>query len=66
MRSDYINTDTISHLLWALQPANRLVCEVALQTGWRIDDILELKTADIAEAKNKRRHGVTITEQKIT
>ena len=64
MRSDYINTDTISHLLWALQPANRLVCEVALQTGWRIDDILELKTADIAEAKNKRRHGVTITEQK--
>lgn len=64
MRSDYINTDTISHILWALQPANRLVCEVALETGWRVDDILELKTSDVVASKNKKRHALSITEKK--
>ena len=64
MRSDYVNTDTISHLLWALMPANRLVCELALQTGWRVNDILELKTEQLDASLKKTKHTVTITEAK--
>jgi integrase len=63
-RSDYINNDTVSHILWALQPANRLVCEVCLQTGWRVDDVLNIRTEDIKKAKQKKRRALTITEAK--
>lgn len=51
-------------MLWALQPPNKLVCEVALQTGWRIDDILSLTTEQLQKALKKKRCSVTITEQK--
>ena len=64
MRSDYISDDTISHLLWALTPADKLICEIALETGWRISDILDLKTMDIIKALSKKRTSLTITEQK--
>ena len=64
MRSDYISDDTISHLLWALTPADKLICEIALETGWRISDILELKTMDIIKALSKKRTSLTIIEQK--
>ena len=64
IRTDYIRTDSIGALLWALQPANSLVCKVALETGWRIDDILQLKTEQIKHCKNKKRHTLTIIESK--
>ena len=51
-------------MIWALQPANKLVCEVALQTGWRIADILSLTTEQLQKASHKKRCSVTITEQK--
>lgn len=64
MRSDYINNDTVSHILWSLSYANKLICEIALETGWRIDDILNLKTNEIENALKKKRPCITIIEQK--
>lgn len=64
VRADYINTDTVSHILWALAPANSLVCEVALQTGWRVDDVLNLKTEQLKKAKDYKRPCVSIVEKK--
>ncbi len=64
IRSDYIKTDVVSVLLWALTPSNRLVCEIALQTGWRVSDILCIKTVDMKNAYKKKRCTITITEQK--
>lgn len=64
IRSDYIRTDTISVLLWALQPPNRLCCELSLETGWRVEDCLKLTTDELRAAAQKKRHCITITEQK--
>lgn len=64
MRTDYISTDTLSHLLWALQPANKLIIEVCLNTGWRIDDVLNLKTQDIIKALSLSRPTLYIVEKK--
>lgn len=47
-----------------LTPENALVCELALQTGWRIDDCLRLRSEDLKKSKNKAQHYVTITEEK--
>lgn len=58
MRTDYIDKDTISHIIFGLCPANRLVCKVALETGLRIGDVLSIKTADL------KKSSFTITEQK--
>ena len=64
VRSDYIQTDTISHLLWALMPCDKIICEVALATGWRIDDILNIKTEQVVKALKKKRPSITIIEKK--
>ena len=64
MRTDYVDTDTLSHLLWALTPADKLICEVALVTGWRVSDILNLRTVDLREALKKKRCSLLITEMK--
>ena len=58
MRSDFVDSDVIGHILYALTPENKLVCKVALETGLRVGDILELKTADLY------KQSFTITEQK--
>ncbi len=63
IRSDYIQNDTVGVLLWALQPENRLACEVALQTGWRIDDVLNL-TKEQVEAALEKKNRLTVTEAK--
>lgn len=63
IRSDYVKSDTVGVLLWALQPANRLACEVALQTGWRIDDVLALKSDDVRKALDGKR-SISIKEAK--
>lgn len=64
MRSDYVNTETLSHLLWALQPVDKLVCELCLQTGWRIDDVLQLRTEQLRHALQLKRPALCITEMK--
>ena len=64
IRSDFIDSNTISHILWALTPANRLVCEVCLHTGWRVDDVLNITTGQINEALNKNKATIKITEKK--
>lgn len=58
MKTDFINNDILGHLLYALTPANKLVCIVALETGLRIGDILALKTSDL------KKGSFTVTEQK--
>lgn len=64
MRSDYIKTDEIGALLWALREPNSLVCELVLQTGWRIDDVLSLKRCELDRALALKRPTLTITEKK--
>ena len=44
MRSEYMPKGEIQHILAALQPLNRLACEISLFTGIRINDVLSLKT----------------------
>lgn len=64
MRTDYIQTDTVGVLLWALQPCDKLICELMLETGWRVDDVLNLRTDEIQVALNKKRTCLSIIEQK--
>ena len=48
----------IVHILAALQPANRLACEISLCTGLRINDVLSLKAAEI------KKQRFTVREEK--
>lgn len=59
MRADYILREELEHVLATLMPANRLACEVSLATGLRIDDVLSLKTAALAQR-------MTVTERKTS
>ena len=47
IRSDYIHKDILGHVLYALTLENRLACEVAIETGLRISDVLAIKKIDI-------------------
>ncbi len=47
MKTEYLLNRELGHVLAALTPSNRLVCEVSLHTGLRIGDVLELKTAQL-------------------
>lgn len=58
MRSDFVDTEPLSHILYALTPANRLICCVALETGLRVGDIVALKTSFL------EKKSFTITESK--
>lgn len=49
LRSDYIPLGEMQHVLAALTPANRLVCEVSLMTGLRLGDVLNMRSARLAE-----------------
>lgn len=49
---------TIQHVLFALTPANALVCEVALATGLRISDVLSITKKQLLQ------QTFTITEKK--
>lgn len=64
IRSDYISSDTIGPLLWALTRADKLICELCLQTGWRVDDVLNLRTEQVKHALTLKRTALTITERK--
>lgn len=47
MRSGYLPSDELRHILAALMPENRLACEISLSTGLRIGDVLQLRRSDL-------------------
>lgn len=47
MRTDKLIDREVDHVLAALTPGNRIVCEVCLHTGLRVSDVLSMKTADL-------------------
>jgi integrase len=51
MRTDWVHTETIKHILAALTPENRLAMETSLSTGLRIDDVLSLRTQDLLKER---------------
>lgn len=48
MKTEYLLNKEVEHVLAALTPINRLVCEVALHTGLRVSDVLSLKTQQLS------------------
>ena len=54
MRTDYIDKVELGHLLAALTPQNRLALEISLETGLRIGDVLNIRTAQLRDAKQGR------------
>ena len=63
MRADYIDRKTAQAVFKQMQPTNRLICEIALNTGLRIDDVCALRTYDVRQAK-QRSGWLVLTEQK--
>lgn len=59
MRSGYIVKEELTHVLGALMPANRLICELSLATGLRVGDVLRLKTEQVQKGPR-----MTVHEQK--
>lgn len=51
MRSEYAPKGEVIHILAALQPLNRLACEISLFTGLRINDVLALKTEQVSKGR---------------
>lgn len=60
MRSQWIDTALMEHILAALMPENRLACEISLCTGLRIGDVLRLRPENVHPDKGR----FTIKEQK--
>jgi integrase len=58
MRSEWIPKGEFEHILSALTPINRLVCEVSLATGLRVSDVLMLTPEKV------RKQRFTIREEK--
>lgn len=58
MRSEWKPKGEIEHLLVALQPENRLACEISLITGLRINDVLALTPEKVIKGR------FTIREEK--
>ena len=71
MTTQYLLNRQLNHVLAALTPQNRLICEVELHTGLRIGDVLRLKTAKIGrrfwitESKTGKRRQVGLTDDLI-
>ena len=71
MTTEYLLEKQLNHVLAALTPQNRLICEVELHTGLRIGDVLALRTAQIArkfwvtERKTGKRRQVGLTDNLI-
>lgn len=68
MRVEYLLDKEVEHVLAALTPSNRLVCEVSLHTGLRVSDVLGLKTEQlkprfwVTEKKTGKRRMVGLPE----
>ena len=58
MRTQWVPQGEIVHVLAALQPKNRLACEISLATGLRINDVLALKPDQI------KKQRFTVREEK--
>lgn len=58
MRSEWVPKGEFEHILSALTPENRLVCEISLATGLRVSDVLMLTPQKV------RKQRFTIREQK--
>ena len=69
MKSDYVDDDNLALLLRLLTEPNRLVCAVCLQTGLRISDALNIKTAAlkrrfvVIEQKTNKKRRVSLSEE---
>ena len=67
MTTEYLLRKELDHVLAALMPQNALIIETVLQTGLRISDVLELKTADlknsmwVQEKKTGKKHRCGIS-----
>lgn len=60
MRSQWVSTEILEHILAALMPPNRLICEISLATGLRVGDVLRLRPSDISPDRAR----FTIKEEK--
>lgn len=60
MRSQWVKTEILEHILASLMPENRLACEISLATGLRIGDVLRLKPEQIRPDRKR----FTIKEEK--
>ncbi len=58
MRTQYIPKGEMVHVLASLHPENRLVCEISLATGLRINDVLSLRSDQI------KKQRFTVREEK--
>lgn len=71
-RTEYLLHEQLWHVLAALTPTNRLVCQVCLHTGLRLGDVLSLRTEQLArqffitESKTKKRRRVGLTDGLIS
>ena len=57
MRTTYVLKKQLDILLALLNPVNRLICQVMLHTGLRVNDVLQLKAAQLGRC-------FTVTEHK--
>lgn len=68
MTTEYLINQELQHVLAALMPANRLVCEVCLATGLRVGDVLRLRPDQLAlqfwitEQKTRKRRRVNLSQ----
>jgi integrase len=68
MKTEYMLQREVDLVLSALTPANRMVMRVALHTGLRIGDVLQLKSAQlkphfwVTESKTGKRRQVGLPE----
>lgn len=67
MTAEYLLHREMEHVFAALMPANRLVCRVCVATGLRVGDVVQLRTAQLAqqfwltEQKTGKRRRVNLT-----
>lgn len=63
MKSDFIESDILEHVLFALTPENALICRVCLKTGLRVGDVVSLRTDTLKESV-LNKYKIKVTEQK--
>lgn len=69
MRSGYVPTGELLHVLAALTPQNRLICELSLFTGLRVSDVLNLRSENfkqrmvVKELKTGKKKSVKLPVQ---
>ena len=66
MTAEYLLKKEMEHVFAALMPGNRLVCEVCVETGLRVSDVLGFRTEQLAaqfwikEQKTKKKRRVNL------